>query len=431
MNSNLTKLARTNWQIIWMITFAFFVSLLSSIPADAAFPGANGKIAFESRDLVGGVFQVYVMDADGSNVTRLTDAASNERPAWSPDGAKIAFVSSRDAGGEIYIMNADGSNQTRLTNTPASSELFPSWSADGSKITFESDRDGNFEIYVMNADGTNQTRITNDPAFDAFPAWSPDGTKIAFTSERDGNREIYVMNTDGTNQTNLTNNPANEEDSDWSPDGSKILFTSDRTLVFTVFVMDSDGSNQTPLTDSGLADSSGVFSPDGTKIAFLSARTGNVDIFSMDADGTNPINLTNNSDYDINPDWQPLPNFNCPHPKGFWKEDPSAWPVSFLTLGSQLYTSAELLSILNSPIRGDASLILAHQLISAKLNIANGSNPAPVSLAISDADSLLSSFFGKLPYDVRPSTATGRALKDAADTLSNYNQGELTPGCEP
>ena len=98
---------------------------------------------------------------------------------------KIAFRSDRDGNGEIYVMNADGTNQTRLTNNSAE-DIWPSWSPDGTKIAFMSDRDGNGEIYVMNADGTNQTRLTNNSATEYCPSWSPDGTKIVFMSNRDG-----------------------------------------------------------------------------------------------------------------------------------------------------------------------------------------------------------------------------------------------------
>lgn len=90
-------------------------------PVRAAFPGANGKIAFVSdRD---GNFEVYAMNSDGSSVTRLTNNPATEgEPAWSPDGTKIAFESGRDGNVEIYVMNPDGSGQTRLTNNPADDE---------------------------------------------------------------------------------------------------------------------------------------------------------------------------------------------------------------------------------------------------------------------------------------------------------------------
>jgi dipeptidyl aminopeptidase/acylaminoacyl peptidase len=128
-------------------------------------------------------------------------------------GTKIAFNSYRDGNGaEIYVMNADGTGQTRLTNNNAQVDSYPDWSPDGTKIAFYTDRDGgNDEIYVMNADGSNPTRLTNNPDTDAYPDWSPDGTKIAFFSGND----IYIMNADGSGETNISNNPYTDLDADW------------------------------------------------------------------------------------------------------------------------------------------------------------------------------------------------------------------------
>jgi hypothetical protein len=126
----------------------------------------------------------------------------------------------------------------------------------------------------------------------------------------------------------------------------------------------------------------------------------------------------------------------CPQPQGYWKNNPAAWPASALpmTLGSQTYTKTELLTILKTRIgsgpKADASLILADQLIAAKLNIANGADePDPVPSTITNADFLLSGFNGKLPYKVKTSSATGQAMVNDAATLESYNKGLLTTGC--
>src|SRR5262249_30515684 len=126
-----------------------------------------------------------------------------------------------------------------------------------------------------------------------------------------------------------------------------------------------------------------------------------------------------------------LVTFACPLGQGFWKNRPDTWPVTSLTLGSQTYTQAELLALFDTPPRGDASLILAHQLIAAKLNIANGSNPAPIRSAIADADKLLSQFSGKLPYNVGTSSDIGQQMVNDANVLDRYNNGDLTPDCRP
>ncbi len=112
-------------------------------------------------------------------------------------------------------MDADGSNVQRLTHTPVreGGSFAPEWSPDGQKIVFDSTRDGNFEVYVIDADGSNVQRLTHNDKVDARPAWSPDGQRIAFHSSRDGmgtrgrgDVEIYVMDADGGNVERLTFN---------------------------------------------------------------------------------------------------------------------------------------------------------------------------------------------------------------------------------
>ena len=129
----------------------------------------------------------------GTDPINLTNHyATDWAPDWSPDGSQIAFQSFRDGNNEIYVMDADGQNQTRLTFNDRDDRR-PVWSPDGRRIAFQSFRDGNNEIYVMDADGQNQTRLTANDDDDESPSWSPDGQRIAFESDRDGNWEIYVI----------------------------------------------------------------------------------------------------------------------------------------------------------------------------------------------------------------------------------------------
>jgi hypothetical protein len=123
----------------------------------------------------------------------------------------------------------------------------------------------------------------------------------------------------------------------------------------------------------------------------------------------------------------------CSPAQRYWKNNPALWPVSSLVLGSQTYSKTELLKILKTAVgtgpKSDASLILADQPIAAKLNIANGSDPTPVSSIITDADSLLSGIAGKLPYKVKTTSSVGKAMVGGATALKNYNNGLLTEFC--
>jgi len=275
--------------------------------ARAAFPGSNGMIAFASNRDDSSNFEIYSMDSNGVGVTRLTNnSASDIEPAWSPDGTKIAFTSSRSGNSDIWIMNGDGSNPTQLT-TDTGSDFGAAWSPDGTKIAFTSTRNGGrYDIFVMNADGTGQTNLTNDSSTNELqPAWSPDGAKIAYTSDKDGGDfDVWVMNADGTGQTDLTQTGVgvHEQNPNWSPDGSQITFESNADGYSGVFVMNADGSGSTDVSGPvGAGDP--AWSPDGNQITFIE----DYDVWVMNADGTGQVNVTNNASgvSAQNPDWGP------------------------------------------------------------------------------------------------------------------------------
>jgi Tol biopolymer transport system component len=352
-------------------------------PAQGAFSGLNGKIAFQSnRD---GNFEIYSMNADGSDQTRLTtNAAEDVNAAWSPDGTKIAFQSNRDGNAEIYVMSADGMNQTRLT-TNSAEDLNPAWSPDGTKLAFQSNRDGNVEIYSMNSDGTTVTRLTTNAAIDGQPAWSADGTRIAFASNRDGNFEIYMMTPNGTVVGRVTPlNPNDESEPNWAPDSDRIAFQYEfpgTSEVASCAVGVGCYRQFTPLV-AGELEGMPSYSPDKTKAVYgYRPSGGNWDIVSVLNDGSesSPVTpLTTNPASDQAPDWQPVarnyarpksagqiklalvpahtqciePRTNASH-KAFLERDSCNPPLpasEYLTLGTPDFNGA--------PANGVGSLIL-------------------------------------------------------------------------
>src|SRR5215217_719412 len=298
------------------------VVLWGARPAEAAFPGANGKIVFTSDRITDtnptGDSEIFTMNPDGKGITQRTNNDTyDDHP--STDGPSIAFTSARDNNFEIYSMFSDGSppDQFRLTGN-TTLEDHSTISPDDTKVGYESLRGGNFEIIVLTVASGIETNLTNDPASDREPAFSPDGTKIAFTRNLGGgNFEVYVMDTDPNTDdaTNLTNSPEADQEPSWSPDGSKIVFASNRNAGnFDIYTMNAlDGSSQKRLTKKAAFDLQPAWSPDGKKIAFTGSRGGDDEIYTMKAkpEGTKnrPKNLTKNDDVgDSSPDWQPLVN---------------------------------------------------------------------------------------------------------------------------
>ena len=187
--------------------------LLTSIEADEVGDWArNGEyVAFALREWDGQ--GIYVRNPDGVNELRLSDQPDYS-PRWSPSSRQIAFLSTRDGNPELYVMDADGTNVTRLTNTEGA-EYDITWSPRGRRILFVSEQDGNPEIYSVASDGSDMTRLTYNTVVDNQPVWAPSGQKIAFVSYLDGDADIFVMDADGSNQKRLTDNDSEDTSPSW------------------------------------------------------------------------------------------------------------------------------------------------------------------------------------------------------------------------
>jgi Tol biopolymer transport system component len=341
----------------WIAVVGSVVAMLLTglaSPAQAAFPGKNGRIAFSSdRESPFAACSlcrsIYTMNPDGTGVVRLTNGPAtninDQEPSWSPDGKRIAFagrdVSGCGCGSFLYVMNADGSGLTQIPNTGFNA-YGPSWSPDGKRIAFtniagrreqgcapltdiECENRGLYDIFTIGVDGSGLTQLTSGNNADVDPAWSPDGAEIAFISSRflpdhlsSEFALLWKMNADGTGQTNLTRNASDERDPDWSPDGRRIVFHSDRQPHYggsKIWEIDRDGSHLVQLTGepspTGYIDRWPAWSPDGARIAFTSTRSDEGwRIWSMNAAGTDRTQITTRvgaGNYDFDADWQPIP----------------------------------------------------------------------------------------------------------------------------
>ena len=260
--------------------------------------------------------KIMVINTDGSQkLSLISNDNDNASPDWSPDGIQIVFSSRsrREEQSDIYVIDADGGNLTQLTDTSKRSEGSPVWSPDGTRIVFSSDNltEEHLDIYVIDADGGNLTQLTHTSGYsEQGPVWSPDGTQIVFSFRGD----IYVINADGSNRKRLETRSSSPT---WSPDGAQIVFSCARDGDYEIYVMDADGTNRRQLTATGKAidDTQPAWSPDDSKVVYVSSKRmvttqpwetrSFIEIYVMNADGSHRTQITDNKDEERRPKWVP------------------------------------------------------------------------------------------------------------------------------
>ena len=297
---------------------AVVVCMCAAPSANAAFPGANGKIAYTS--VLTGASTINP-DGTGEAVFETGEQFSFQVESWSPDGTLMLGMRGYFSPAGDYTPHmllrfpGEGGPGIPLGDYPP----YPgeinreggAWSPDGERIVYTG-------INVMNADGTNDRHLG---VGGGAPAWSPDGEKIAFmlgtVASAPFGAGISLTNADGTGVIELTSGDRDGYP-DWSPDGEKILFDAFGAVV----VMNRDGSGRTTLVPAPQfrGPTWPVFSPDGTKIAWMNwSEAPENDYFAptlwvADADGSNQRSLGVLGDelYNAGPSWQPLPIPNHP-----------------------------------------------------------------------------------------------------------------------
>ena len=201
------------------------------------------RIAFVSS-FVGhyGLYGIWIMDAiPGAERLELitTPDAAIWECTWSPEGSRIAYVTARGSPMpicDIWVMPSEGGTPRTLAAGWEGRAL--AWSPDGTRIAFYCDRSGNNEVWVIPASGGTAVQLTHDPASDTCPTWSPDGNQIAFLSNRTGDMNLWLMSSAGENPIQLTNDPAHKWGTTWSPDGSRIAYNSTAGEITDVWILE-------------------------------------------------------------------------------------------------------------------------------------------------------------------------------------------------
>ena len=290
-----------------LIVLSLALAWVPAGSASAAFPGANGRVAFV-RYTVNGA-RIATVLPDGSGFTWLSRRGSHDaEPAWSSDGTRLVFQRCCRTGyWQIWTMGAGGQSPVNVSRS-STNDTNPSVGPDG-RIAFV--RGG--DIWVLAADGSGAVRLTISSGYtEDAPAWSPDGRWIVYQrccygTLGGGAWQIFRMKADGTDKMNLSANAGATMDfrPDWSPDGTRIVFERyDGVTLDRIWLMNADGTAKTEVN----ADQNGAkpaFSPDGTRIVFYGPPpiSGSAGIYTMTLTGSGITTVS----WGFDPVWQPLP----------------------------------------------------------------------------------------------------------------------------
>ena len=261
------------------------------------------RLAYVSKSP--GRFQLIVADSDGFNaVPALNSTEPIISPAWSPDGARLAYVSFEGRKPSVYVQNVSSGARTLLVKAPGNQSA-PAWSPDGDRIVYASSQAGGTQLFIANADGGSSRRLTTNGAIDTAPNWAPDG-RIYFMSDRGGSPQIYRMSSEGGNAERVTFEGSENANPRVAADGKSMVFVKREGSRYMLAVQDF-ASRQVQVLTQGPVDESPSFAPNGKLIVYASVYNGKGILAAVSADGRVKQRLgATNADV-REPAWGPLP----------------------------------------------------------------------------------------------------------------------------
>ena len=266
-------------------------------------PGmAASRIAFVTQGR--GSKEIYLVDSDGENVTRVTsDGSISLSPSWSPDGGRIAYTSFR--GGAPLLYERDlGSGADRVLSDRAGINITPSYAPDGRTVAFATTVGGHTEIATIGPEGLRQQ--TRGRGYENLsPTWSPDGRRFAFVSDRLGEPQIYVMSPGGEPRlvsAYTYGGRGYSTSPDWSPAGPAIVYHTRVNGRMQIAAVSADGGSPRMLTNSGHNEDPS-WAPDGRHVVFASDRDGG-GLFVLDTVTGTVRPLVRGRGFGL-PDWSP------------------------------------------------------------------------------------------------------------------------------